>query len=87
MSKKEIADSRCTAAEFAERWWGMESATALLDRSGVVLTDGSVGPPTFRYGDLIEWMEGHGSEFERWLEEFDPTFRDRRGQTEPKEGR
>jgi excisionase family DNA binding protein len=83
MFKKEIADGRCTVAEFAERWWGMESAIALLDRSGVVQTDGPIGPPTFRYGDLIEWMESHGSEFEQWLEEFDPTVRRRSSQPDP----
>ncbi len=73
-SKKEIAESRCTVAEFAERWWGMESATVLLKRSGVHLTEGSDGQPTFRYGDLIEWMESHETDFEQWAEEFDPVL-------------
>jgi hypothetical protein len=72
MSKREIADSRCTIAEFADRWWGLDSATTLLDRSGVSLTEGSDGHATFRYGDLIEWMESHETEFEQWTEEFDP---------------
>jgi excisionase family DNA binding protein len=31
ISKKEIADMRWTVAEFAERWWGMEAAAALLE--------------------------------------------------------
>lgn len=29
---------------------------------------------TFRYGDLVEWVESHQAEFEGWLEEFDPTL-------------
>jgi hypothetical protein len=74
----EIADRRCTLAEFAERWWGLESATVLLERSGVAMTEGSDRQPTFRYGDLVEWMKNHGTEFEKWVEEFDPVL-NRRG--------
>jgi hypothetical protein len=44
------------------------------------------GFPTFRYGDLIEWMEGYEAEFEQWLEEFDPILRRRSSQPDPKEG-
>jgi excisionase family DNA binding protein len=78
ISKKEFAESRCTVAEFADRWWGFDSATALLKRSGVALTEGSDGQPTFRYGDIVEWMETHESEFAQWTEEFDPVL-NRRG--------
>jgi excisionase family DNA binding protein len=78
ISKKEFADSRCTVAEFAERWWGLESAADLLELSGVALTDGSDGRSTFRYGDIVEWVESHGTEFEQWVEEFDPVL-NRRG--------
>lgn len=78
ISKQEIADSRCTVAEFAERWWGLQSAAALLKRSGVAVTEGSDKQPAFRYGDIVEWMESHGTEFAQWTEEFDPVL-NRRG--------
>ena len=74
MSKKEIAESRCTVAEFADRWWGPESATAILELSGVALTHGSGDQPTFRYDDLVEWMESHSAQFEQWLEKYDPVL-------------
>jgi len=75
MSKKEIAESRCTVAEFAERWWGPESATALMDRAGVTLTKGEDDTEAFRYGDLVEWMEGNSEQFQQWVEEFDPKLK------------
>jgi excisionase family DNA binding protein len=74
VSKEEIAERRSTVAEFAESWWGLESATALLERSGIALTDGSDGQSTFRYGDLIEWMENNTAAFDQWAEEFDPVL-------------
>lgn len=79
ISKKEIAERRWTIAEFAERWYGLVSATALLERAGIALTNDAGGPPTFRYGDLISWMESHTAEFELWLEEFDPVLKRRGG--------
>ena len=75
MSKEEMANSRCTVAEFAERWYGIESATALMGRSGVTLAEGKDGETTFRYGDLVEWTESNSEQFHRWLEEFDPTLK------------
>jgi excisionase family DNA binding protein len=72
MSKKEIADTRCTVAEFADRWWGLDSASALLERAGIVLSEGADGQMTFRYGDIVEWMENHHEQFEEWVERFDP---------------
>jgi excisionase family DNA binding protein len=77
MSKKEIAESRCTIAEFADRWYGLDSATALLERAGVALTEDTTGQETFRYGDLVSWMEGNKAEFQQWLEEFDPMLKRR----------
>jgi excisionase family DNA binding protein len=74
-SKQEITDSRCTVAESAERWWGPESATALIERSGVVLSPSPDGEPSFRYGDLVEWMERNGDQFEEWTNEFDPVLK------------
>jgi excisionase family DNA binding protein len=74
ISKQEIAEERCTIAKFADRWWGIESAKALLDQSGVVFTEGSDGEMTFRYGDLIEWMEHNEAAFHQWAEEFDPVL-------------
>lgn len=74
ISKQEIAEERCTIAKFAERWWGTESATALLDRSGVAFTEGNDGEMSFRYGDLIEWMENNEVAFHQWAEEFDPVL-------------
>ena len=53
----------------------MEAASALLERSGVTLTETSDGPPTFRYGDLIEWMQAHNADFHRWAEDYDPVLR------------
>jgi hypothetical protein len=81
-SKKDVAETCCAVAELGERWWGLQSATALVERSGVRLTVSAEGSETFRYGDLVAWVEGHHSEFEQWLEEFDPTLRRRR----PNEG-
>ncbi len=77
MSKQEIAEKRWTIAEFAEQWYGYDSATALLDRAGVALTEDASGKAAFRYGDLVSWMESNTAEFELWLEEFDPTLRRR----------
>jgi len=74
ISKQEIVEERCTIAKFAERWWGVESATALLDQSGVVFTEGTDGQMTFRYGDLVEWMENNEVAFQEWAEEFDPVL-------------
>jgi excisionase family DNA binding protein len=74
VSKKEAADMPCTVAEFAGRWWGMESAVALLERSGIALTQGTDAYSSFRYGDLVEWMENHHAEFEQWTREFDPAL-------------
>jgi excisionase family DNA binding protein len=53
MTKQEIADTRWTVAEVAERWRGPDSATALVERAGIAVTAGPVGQATFRYGDLI----------------------------------
>jgi excisionase family DNA binding protein len=35
LSKQELAESRWTREQLADRWWGLESANALLGRSGV----------------------------------------------------
>jgi len=75
MSKQGIAEKRCTIAEFAEQWYGLDSATALLDRGGIALTEDAAGQATFRYGDLVSWMESHTEDFEAWLEEFDPALK------------
>jgi len=75
MSKKEIADTVCTVAEFAERWWGLEAASVLLERAGIAVSEGADGQATFRYGDIVEWMENHHEEFEEWLEQFDPSLK------------
>jgi excisionase family DNA binding protein len=75
MSKKEIAEKRWTIAEFAERWYGLDSATALLERAGIGLTEDATGQATFRYGDLVSWMESHTAAFELWLGEFDPVLK------------
>jgi excisionase family DNA binding protein len=74
-SKQEAADRRWTIIEFGEQWYGPESAKDLLERACIVLTEGASGEATFRYGDLVSWMESNTSEFERWLEEFDPTLK------------
>lgn len=84
-SKAEIAEGRWTVAEFAGRWWGMESAKALIDRSGVELREERGGVSTFRYGDLLEWTQRHAAEFEQWNEEFDPVLGGR-GSAQPKHG-
>jgi excisionase family DNA binding protein len=75
ISKQEIAEKRWTMAEFAEQWYGLDSATALLERAGIALTEGSSGQATFRNGDLISWMESNKAQFEQWLEEFDPILK------------
>jgi excisionase family DNA binding protein len=77
VSKQEIADKRSTVAEFAEQWWGIASATALIERSGIALTIDAGGQTTFRYGDLVSWMESHTAEFEQWVEQFDPMLKGR----------
>jgi excisionase family DNA binding protein len=82
MSKEEVADRRSTVVEFAESWHGLESATVLIQRSGIALTVGSDGQSTFRYGDLVEWMENNETEFHRWLEEFDPVLKGSSGRGE-----
>jgi excisionase family DNA binding protein len=82
MSKQEIANERCTISKFADRWWGAESAVALMERSGVALTEGEDGQTTFRYGDLIEWMENNNAAFQQWAEEFDPVLNPRRRDSE-----
>ena len=74
ISKREIAEQRWTIAEFAERWWGLESATALMERASIALTENDDGQMTFRYGDLVEWMESNSAGFEQWTEEFDPVL-------------
>jgi excisionase family DNA binding protein len=79
MSKREIAEKRWTIAEVAEQWYGLDSATALLERAGIALTEDAAGQATFRYGDLVSWMESHTAEFEQWLEEFDPILKRRGG--------
>ena len=78
MSRREIAEKRCTIAEFAERWYGIHSATSLLERADIALTEDAAGQATFRYGDLVSWMESNKAEFQQWLEEFDPILK-RRG--------
>jgi excisionase family DNA binding protein len=70
-SKSEIAEVRTTIYELADRWWGEGSARALLDRAGVTLTRDASGQEVFRYGDLVEWMEGHQETFHHWCDEFD----------------
>jgi len=62
LSKEEIANQRCTVAEFAQRWWGLQSARSLIARSGLGLSE-ETGEATFRYGDLIEWMQHNQQEF------------------------
>ena len=81
MSKQEIADQRCTVGEFAERWWGIESAMALVEQSGIALTEGTGGQAKFRYGDLVEWMQNNGDQFDQWAEEFDPVLKRRNDQS------
>jgi hypothetical protein len=50
-----------------------------MERSGAALTDGEeAGRITFRYGDLIEWMEDNNQQFEQWAEEFDQVLNPRR---------
>lgn len=75
ISKQEIADSRCTVDELAERWWGEESATALLRLSEIELSSSADAPASFRYGDLIEWVEQNKDGFSQWLEAFDPILK------------
>jgi excisionase family DNA binding protein len=77
LSKQEIAETRWTVAELAEQWHGPDSATALVERAGIGVTDDTTGQGTFRYGDLTSWMESHMAEFQQWLEEFDPTLKHR----------
>ena len=76
LSKAELAESRCTVTEFAERWYGKESAIALLETSDVALTEETDGERSFRYGDLLDWKDNHEAEFQQWLEEFDPVLKD-----------
>jgi excisionase family DNA binding protein len=77
MSKQEIAEKRWLIAELAERWWGIDSATALLEMAEIAFTEDAAGQSTFRYGDLVSWMENHKAEFGQWLEEFDPSLKRR----------
>ena len=42
MSKEELAESRWTVTQLADRWWGFDSANALLLRSEVVMEEDSV---------------------------------------------
>ena len=79
LSKKEIAESRCTVAELGERWWGLQSAIVLIGRSGVELAATPDRQETFRYGDLTEWAENNPNDFNRWCQDFDPVLR--RGST------
>ena len=74
-SKAEIAESRCTIPQFADRWWGVESAKALLERAGASLTRDASGQDTFRYGDVVAWMESNHEAFEQWLADFDPSLK------------
>jgi excisionase family DNA binding protein len=78
MSKQEIAEKRWTVAELAERWHGPDSATALVERAVIAVTEEAAGQPTFRYGDLVSWMQSHTAEFQQWLKDFDSTSK-RRG--------
>jgi excisionase family DNA binding protein len=82
VSKQEIAEKRWTIHEFAEQWFGLDSARALLERAGIVLAEDAVGEATFRYRDLVSWMENNTSEFEQWLEEFDPALKRRIDETD-----
>lgn len=75
VSKKELAEQRWTVSQLGQRWWGTESASALIQRSGVVLSEESSEDLTFRYGDLLEWTDNNHEQFEQWVEEFDPFFR------------
>ena len=74
VSKEELAEQRWTVDQLAQRWWGPESASALIERSGVALSDEGSKEETFRYGDLLEWAELNHEGFEEWLQEFDPVF-------------
>jgi|GEM_PF-1720432 excisionase family DNA binding protein len=78
MSKEEIAEKQTTIAEFGERWHGLDSATSLLKRADIALSENATGQATFRYGDLTSWIESNKAEFENWLEEFDPILKRRR---------
>ena len=75
VSKKDIANERWSVAQFAEQWWGMESANALLKRSGTALSEDTDGQATFRYGDLMTWVETHHEQFQEWLEQVDPVLK------------
>ena len=74
-SKAEIAEGRWTIQEFADRWWGVDSAKALLERASVTLSNDASGKETFRYGDVVTWMESNQQAFERRLEDFDPSLK------------
>ena len=74
MSKEELAESRWTVTQLADRWWGFDSANALLLRSEVVMEEDSVRGSTFRYGDLLIWVDANPEDFSQWLHEFDPVF-------------
>jgi excisionase family DNA binding protein len=81
-SKQEVADRRWTISEFSEQWYGVDSTMNLLQRAGITLTSDGTGQETFRNGDLVTWMEANTTEFERWLQEFDPVFKPRQSETE-----
>ena len=68
------AESRWTVTQLADRWWGFDSANALLLRSEVVMEEDSVRGSTFRYGDLLIWVDANPEDFSQWLHEFDPVF-------------
>lgn len=72
VSKEEFAEMRWTVDELAERWWGPESARALLDAAGVEMNDVGAEGQTFRYGDLLTWVDENKEGFHEWLEKFDP---------------
>lgn len=74
VSKKELAEQRWTVTQLGQRWWGSESASALIQRSSIALSQEGSEEATFRYGDLLEWADHNHEEFEDWLQDFDPVF-------------
>jgi hypothetical protein len=52
----------------------LDSANALLARSGIVKEDAPGTGSTFRYGDLLDWVDANPEAFNQWLQDFDPVF-------------
>jgi hypothetical protein len=53
---------------------------ALVQRAGITVTQDGAGNETFRNGDLATWMEANTTEFEHWLQEWDPVLKPRRSE-------